>query len=145
MLAANSFGSAEVSGAPETFASVTLVYQFNKTGGLTLAYAPPFNESAGQMQKFMDFNSFLNHKNTLEIFNSTDLVRNGTVLVIDFQNQTLSQQPISLTPRATQRLDLALPTNSYGTIIVDSGADLGLVVRNDVERSGEYILPFPGR
>ena len=59
--------------------------------------------------------------------------------------QALPGAVLNLPPRGTQTLNLAVPADTYGTIIVDSGGQLGLVIRNDVERKGEYVLAFPGR
>ena len=144
ILATNTVGSAEVSGSPETFATITLVYRFDQFGQVTLGYAPPFNESAGKMQ-ITDFNSFIGHSNNLEVFNSTDTPLNTTVTILDYLNQPLPQINFVLPARAATRLTLALPKDSYGTVIVDTGSSLGVIVRNDIERKDEYTMPFGSR
>jgi uncharacterized membrane protein len=136
--------SARVSGPPESIAATTVLYQLNESGQLQFAYAPPFTESSGALQ-LTEFNSFIHHDNTLELDNSTDRPMTANVQILDF-NQTPLMKPfeIDLPPNGNARQRLTLPSDTYGTIAVDSGTDTGLIVRNEVSRPFQYILPFLG-
>jgi hypothetical protein len=147
LLAANSIGSAEVTGPPESITSLSLVYRFDEKGELTLANAPSFSESAGIVQ-FTDFNSFIGNVNKLRLRNSSDQSIMAMVTAIDYLADVvpgLNGFPVNIPSRGTTVFELPLPSDTYGTLVVDSGGLKGLVVRNDVERPNEYILSFPGR
>jgi hypothetical protein len=124
--------------------STTVVYGFDKDGGLQYAFASPFSESAGTKQ-FSEFNSFIAHENVLEIINTADHPIHADVSVINYDQTVLAAFPADLAARGTLRQKLSVPADSYGTIVVDSGGEVGLVVRNDVMREGEYVMPFFGR
>lgn len=137
-------GSAEVSGPPESLAGLTLVYRFAPSRDLLLAFAPAFIEPIGSVQR-TEFNSFIGHENLLDLTNSLDKKVTANIKVLNFDRSLLDEFEVKLRARATERLDLVLPADTYGTIVVDSGADDGLVVRNDVSRVSEYTLSFPGQ
>lgn len=137
-------GSAEVSGPPESLAGMTLVYRFAPSRDLLLAFAPAFIEPIGRVQR-TEFNSFIGHENLLELANSLNKKVTANVQVLNFDRSLLDEFEVKLNSRATERIDLGLPADTYGTIVVDSGADDGLVVRNDVSRVSEYTLSFPGQ
>ncbi|MFN8389804.1 MAG: transglutaminase family protein [Bdellovibrionota bacterium] len=136
--------SAQVSGPPESIAATTVIYQLNDSGKLQFAYAPPFTESAGAVQ-LTEFNSFIQHQNILELDNSTNQQLKVNVQVVSFdRTQATSPFEIVLAPKGSERRVLKLPEDTYGTIIVDSNGSTGVVVRNDVARAFQYILPFLG-
>ena len=143
---ATSPASAQIKGARESIDSTTVVYSFDSLGNLEYGYAPQFNQSPGTKQ-FTEFNSFINHESVLETINTTDGTIRAHVTVINFDQTVITDAGFDLVlpPRASDRRQLSLPKDTYGTIIVDSGSDLGLVVRNDVSRSEQYVLPFFGR
>jgi uncharacterized membrane protein len=136
--------SAQVSGPPESIAATTVLYQLNDQGELQFAYAPPFAESQGTTQ-LSEFNSFIKHSNTLELDNSTDQPIKVDVRILNFDQSPLGQFEVDLDPKGSNRQQLSLPPDTYGTIIVDTGTTTGVVVRNDVGRPFQYILPFLGR
>ena len=144
MLPAGTIGSAQISGALESLSSVSLVYRFDALGILTYAYAPPFLESAGKTQVF-DWNSFLNQKNTVEIFNTSDTRITGVLEVIDYLNNTISVRDVDLEARAATSFVLdELPVDSYGTLLL-SVDSIGIVGQNSIERENEYKYVTVGR
>jgi|GEM_PF-4193730 len=135
--------SAEISGPVESLAPTTVIYAFGAEGQLLYGYAPTFSESAGTEQ-FTEFNSFIGHQNSLEIYNSTDASISGVVRVLSYDNKNLFSAPFQLLSRASGRTTLALPHDTYGTIVVDAAAT-GLIIRNDVVSPAQYVIPLSGR
>ncbi|MFN8392552.1 MAG: hypothetical protein U0136_19825 [Bdellovibrionota bacterium] len=135
--------SAQLAGPKNSIDSMTAVYGFDK-GNLLYAYAPQFYQSAGTKQ-FTEFNSFIGHANFLELINSTDKPITAQVSLINFDQSPISSFQVALPPRGTDRRQLTVPSDSYGTIVVDTGSDSGVVVRNDVTRPGQYVMPFFGQ
>lgn len=136
--------TAEVSGPPEAVAATTLSYVFDSKGGLQYAYAQPFAESAGAIQ-FTEFNSFIGHKSLLDLSNSLDEQLLVGVRVMSSDNDLLSQLSTTLQPRGNATLDLGVPADTYGTVIVDSGGKIGAIPVARVLQPGQYVLSFPGR
>ncbi len=136
--------TAEVSGPPEAIGATTLSYVFDKNGGLLYGYAQPFAESAGVIQ-FTEFNSFIKHRNTLELSNSLDKQLQLDVKILGFDNSLLAQFGQTLLPRANASIVLPVPADSYGTVVVNSGADVGVIPLTRVERPDQYVLSFTGR
>jgi len=140
----STFASAEVSGDKESLGTISVVYSFDSAGRLQYAYAPQFAESAGSVQ-FSEFNSFLGHTNSLEVFNSTNANISGTVAVTTFDSNVTDSFNFDIPARGTLERLLNVPKDSYGTVVVDSGSNIGLIVRNNVTRPGQYVLPFFGQ
>jgi len=136
--------TAQVSGPAESLGVTTLSYVFDKEGKLLYGYAQPFAESAGLVQ-FTEFNSFIGHKNVLDLSNSTDSSISLAIRVLNFDNTTLMNFNTDILPRANLSLDLAVPQSTYGTVIVDSGSQLGVLALGRVERPNQYVLSFPGK
>lgn len=142
MLPANSEGSASISGPVESFGAITVIYRMNSSNQLLTAFAPPFAESAGKFQ-IADFNTFIGNVDTLQVFNSTTTPISADVRVIDYAGNQFTLH-LNLGSHASSRSVLPPPLDSYGTIVVDA-SDLGLIVRNDIERPGQYVIPISGR
>jgi hypothetical protein len=139
----NAVGSASVDGPREAIGAITVIYHFNSAGALDYAYAPPFIESPGSLQ-FTDFNTFIGHSDALEISNTSAQTISASVRVVDYANNGFTFS-VNLAAHATSTTNLPPPLDSYGTIIVDSGSAKGLVVRNDISRPGQYVIPISSR
>ncbi len=137
-------GLAQIDGPPESVSALSLIYGFGSQGELLYGYAPSFGESAGTVQ-FTEFNSFIGHRNELEIMNPLTQTVEVNVTLLNRDQSVINSFKTSLAPKTTKRFSLTLPVDTYGTILVDSGAVSGLIVRNEVIKPGQYILPFPGR
>lgn len=135
-------GAARVDAPPESLIATTLVYGLDSNGMLLYIYSPPFTESAGTVQ-LTEFNSFISHENEFEVFNSTNTKRVATLEVLNFDQTVLGTFPISLPPHGTITRRLSVPPDTYGALVVTG--DSGLIVRNDVMREGQYIMPYLGR
>ena len=142
MLPANAEGTASISGPIESLTAITVIYRLNSGGQLLTAFAPPFAESAGKFQ-IADFNTFIGNTDTLQVFNSTTNPISANVRVIDYAGNQFTIK-LNLGSHASSRTILPPPLDSYGTIVVDA-SDLGLIIRNDIERPGQYVIPISGR
>ncbi len=143
-LASGFSGSAEVSGPSESIKATTLVYRFNPESQLLLAFAPSFIEPISKVLR-TEFNSFIGHINMLELTNTKDTVMDVAVRILNFDASLLDSFAVKLDPRATKQFVLTLPPDTYGTIVSDSGATSGIVLRNDMSRIEEYAVNFPGQ
>ncbi|MFN8392383.1 MAG: transglutaminase domain-containing protein [Bdellovibrionota bacterium] len=136
--------TAEVSGPPEAIGATTISYAFDKSGKLLYGYAHPFTESGGALQ-FTEFNSFIQHTNTLELSNTLDQPVDLSVRVLGFDNSVLNEFATTLAPRANSSLNVNVPKDTYGTVVVDTGSVVGVIPLNRVTRPDQYVLSFPGR
>lgn len=145
VLGFNTIGSAIVSGPRESLTETTIVYRLNNSGALALAYSLPFVQSAGTVQ-FADFNSFIGHKNFVEVTNTAETKADTAVVnVVDTSGSLLESLDVSLDPNQTKRFELGVPGDKVGTIMLDSGTDNGLILRSFVEKEGQYVIPQTGR
>lgn len=135
-------GAAGVDAPPESLIATSLIYGLDSNGALLYIYSPPFTESAGRVQ-ITEFNSFISHDNEFEVFNSTNAKRVATLQVLNFDQTVLDSFPISLPPHGTMTRRLSVPPDTYGALVVTG--DSGLIVRNDVMRDGQYVMPYLGR
>jgi hypothetical protein len=134
----------QVSSIDSPVSSISVNYIFGQNGDLLYGFAPPLMQSAGRSQ-ITEFNSFLGQKNHLFLFNSSQLDITVLVSIFDNAGSLLTQFERKLSPRTSLKEELKLPKDQYGIILVDSGNNFGLVVRNEVERDGQFSLPFIGR
>ena len=144
IMAAGTVGVAQVSVPAISVSALTLSYVFDKDGELLFAYAPPFVQSHSRTQ-YTEFNTYQGHLNRLQILNTGDVQAHVTVRVIDWQAKLLLEFESDLSAHSLFSRELALPFETYGTIVVDSDRDTGIVTRNDVSRSNEYVIPFMGQ
>lgn len=149
-------GSSLASGTPaaamlgpsmeESLTAISLIYGFDKDGALLYGFAPPFVGSTSDSQR-VDFNTFLKQRNVLEVYNPTDKDIEIWVLVRGLNGEHLFAFDTTLKPLELLReeLDDRLPRDTYGTVLVKSLGAPDLVVRSEIRRAGEYVLPFTGR
>jgi hypothetical protein len=134
----------QASSIDSPISSISVNYIFGKDSELLYGFAPPLIQSAGKSQ-ITEFNSFLGQKNRLFLFNSTNSEITASITIFDTVGTIISQFDRKLSPRTSLREELQVPIDQYGIILVDSGNAFGLVVRNEVEKDGEFSLPFIGR
>lgn len=143
-LAANTVGASTVDAKSGAISALSIFYKLNTFGRLEYAYAAPMLESPGLVQ-LSQFNSFIQHTNDLEVFNTNASARKVAVNYIDFAGKSVFQVSLDIPGRGVSRLQkINLPADTYGTVTVD-GDKAGIVVRNYVSRDGQYTLPFPGQ
>ena len=137
-------GSAVVKAQGSGFISaLSIFYKLNSFGGLEYAYASPFVDSPGTAQT-SQFNSFIQHQSTTEVYNIADSSVDVDLSFIDVAGSTVFQNNFSLPAKATQRLDsISLPANTFGTVKLQANGS-GIVLRNYISRDGIYTLSFPG-
>jgi hypothetical protein len=142
-LAANTLGSATAAPASGSVSAVSIFYKLNDSGELQYAYAAPFVSPEKEVQ-FSEFNSFIDNINSSELFNATDEERSVQISAHDAQNNLVLLQELKMAPKSTKRIELSLPKDTYGTLVVQSDA-AGVVFRNYVAREGESVLSFSGQ
>ena len=142
-LAANSVGTASVQPQSGLLSAVSIFYKLSASGELEYAYSAPFVSSPAVTQ-LSEYNSFIGHRNHAEIYNSSDEEIQVELVANDFKNETVLTRNLVLGPKATERFELELPENTFGTIAIQTSAE-GIVFRNYVSRDKEYVLPFIGR
>ena len=142
-LAANSVGSAVVTPGGGSVSALSMFYKLDKGGKLLYAFAAPFMKPVGVVQQ-SEFNSFLNQTNESEFFNPSDAAVLVAFRVLDYLNAPLSEQEFSLPAKATNRVVLGLPPDTYGTVIVQSTGN-DILYRNFITKADDYTLTFGGR
>ncbi len=144
VLSSDNLAISQVSSIDSPVSSISVNYVFNTHGELLYAFAPPLLQSAGKSQ-ITEFNSFLGQKNRLFLFNSSDTEITALISIFGHTGNSINQFQRKLAPRTSLSEDLQLPKESYGIILVDSGNNFGLVVRNEVHKDGQFSIPFIGR
>ncbi len=136
-------GFSSVDATTGALSATSLFYKLNPQGVLEYGYSAPLVGSPGLAQ-LSQFNSFIQHRNDFEAFNTATATRTVTVNYVDFLGANVFSQSFDLAPNAARRLtSVGVPANSYGTINTTVN-DSGVIVRNYVAREGIYTLPFPG-
>lgn len=134
-------GSARASANSQALLATTLTYGFDAAGALLYGYAVPFADAAGAKQ-VTEFNSFINHQNSLEAINESADPLTVTGQVISYDQKVLQSFNLALPPHSTQTVDLQVPADTYGTVVAEASAPRGLVLRNNVLRNGQYVMSF---
>lgn len=138
--------SATVTARTGFISALSLFYKLDAKGKLVYGYAAPLSGSPGEVQLSL-FNTFINQKNNLEIYNLSNNAIQGSVDFIDFTGKNVFSTPITVPSHSTYYLSdsatrLTVPRDIYGTIIVQAGSP-GLASRNFVSRANEYKAVFP--
>jgi hypothetical protein len=139
----NRSGSAIISPVSGAISAVSVFYKLDQNGVLQYAYATPFFSSDNLLQ-ISEFNTFINNKNTFELFNSGSEENKVQIIINDAENNMISVQEISLAPRQTLSFSPELPRDTYGSLVLQSDRE-GVLFRNYVERPGESMLSFEGK
>lgn len=135
-------GYAKVNTNEFSVAVSTYVYNLDSSFNLNYGFSTPFTSSPGSSQVF-EFNSFLGQTNTIELHNTTDYHKDVVISVIDYSGSLIDIITVSLDSKESFRKDLDIELNTYGTLVVLSGD--GVILRNFVKKSNEYVLPFIGK
>ena len=140
----------QAAGPHESLNETALVYGLDSNNVLAYAYATPLVESPGPRQS-TEFNTFIEHENTLKIFNTSLNEIKVDFSIFDYNHTSLTLPSaltnVTLTSGEFRQIALSnLPKDSYGTIVahVQDGR-VGLVMINNVSRSGSYVMPFVAR
>jgi len=136
-------GYAVVDSGNSYLSSITSHYKKSSPEAINYGYATPFTKTAPEVVQMSEFNSFLQQANDLELANVSGNSTSVSIVILDYLGnvvQTLEYN--NLLPNTSIRVPLTLPTDSYGTIIVDGE---GIVVRNYVTKPLEYVLPYIGK
>jgi hypothetical protein len=140
-LAENTSGAATVRALSGFVSALSIFYKLDQFGGLQYAYAVPLVGSPGQLQ-ISQFNSFIGHQNTPELYNSGSSSATVDINYIDVSGNNVFGKTVNIPSRGTVRIEnVPLPANTFGTINVQSNK-LGIVFRNYVSRPGQYTLSF---
>jgi hypothetical protein len=119
-------------------------YQRDEFGNLTEGYSAPFAASPGT-KTISQFNSFIEHQNTLEVYNTNVAGVTTTINFIDFNGNSVFSQNVTIAGNAMLRLaNVELPDDSYGVINVEGDVQ-GLVIQNITRRVGQYSFVTPGQ
>ena len=137
-----SVGSATVRAVSGAVSAVTFFYKLDESGRLRYAYAAPL-VGTGDIVQLSEFNTFIGNKNVAELHNTAETEINVQLVARNVANEVVLVEDITLEPHATERIALALPENTFGTLIIQSDIE-GLVFRNYVSRE-EYTLSFRGQ
>jgi hypothetical protein len=140
-LDSDSLGGATVTPQSASISAISLFYKLDDFGRLLYAYAAPF-VGIGSQNQMSEFNTFIDHTNRMEIFNSTSSSITSSIDVLNYDGSLLLKHSTTLLPRASARLSFDLPKDTYGSILIENSKP-GLVIRNTVSREGEYRLSFP--
>jgi hypothetical protein len=111
------------------------------TGDVNYGFSFPATRVPGATQH-LEFNSFLNQVNDLELVNTSGKAQDVSIVATDYLGAQVESRAVTLAAGRMVRLRLSLPTNSYGTIVVDGE---GILARSFVTNPGQYVLPFIGR
>ena len=141
-LGAGEVGSALLKPVFGKLSTLSLYYKLDQDSSLSYAYAAPFAESPGKRQ-ISEFNSFIKHTNSVELYNSTGEEIAATLTVLDVSGATLFLRDYTLLPHGSERISLSLPADTYGTIVLEASAP-GVVMRNYLHRGGQYVMTFRG-
>lgn len=140
-LADNTVSSATVSSVNGFVSATSLFYKLDKSGKLEYAYAAPMTGSPG-MAQLSQFNSYISQQNVPELFNSSAAPLKVELTFLSNSGTQVESRSLTLPSKGTARIsDLAIRPNDYGTIVINGDAE-GLVVRNYVQRPGQYTLAF---
>lgn len=142
-LANDQVGMAQVAAQGGSISALSIFYKLSSVGVLEYAYAAPLVGARGDAL-LSQFNSFIEHKNNLEVYNTSGAARTVAVDFYDYLGNKIYGDNFALPGLGSKRYsNMALPADTYGTIIVQGDAP-GVTVRNYVARAGEYTLPFSG-
>ncbi len=143
-LAEGEVGSATVQAPTRGLgAARSMFYKLDSLGRLEYGYSAALRGSLRGAQS-TQFNTFINHINTVEMFNASVVNRNVEVQFVDFQGTLIESRQLVLPGLGGVRFDaLSLPANTLGTVRV-LGNELDLAVRNYTFRKDDYVLPFAG-
>lgn len=141
-LGANVVGSAIVSAKNRYLSALNFFYKLDDAQRLRYAFAAPMVSSPGMVQ-IADFNSFIENKNSVQLFNPLDQVITGNVSVLGYDGKVLESFDLNLAPHAATRTLLSVPKDTYGTIILNASKK-GLVMRNYTS-GNEYTLTSTGQ
>ncbi len=121
----------------------TFGYKLDQSGNLEYGYALPTERAGnrGSPRKLGQFNSFIQHENTVELINSRPEPLEVNVDVLAFDGTPLTSHLFQLAGHATARQVLELPVSTYGSIVFQ-GSGRGFLARVYVNRPGEYVLPY---
>lgn len=122
--------------------STTFKYKFDEWGQpVKYGFGYPFTRVDGT-ERMVEFNSFIGHTNVLELVNLASVAQIITAVARDASNNVVATFTYDLKPGQMIREELAVPADTYGTIVV-SGEDV--LVRSFVRRAGEYQIPYVGK
>jgi len=139
----NESGYVEYDSGDAYTSAVVVSYNFDSNFVLKYGYSTPLTQSPDRDVQISEFNTFLGQSNTIEIANPSGADINVSVNVIDYLGAVLLTKNYNLSPNTVVREELfGLPTDTYGTINVHGK---GVVFRNYVNKSDEYLLPFIGK
>lgn len=141
-LEANMIGSAVVSAKNRYLRALNFFYKVDDTQRLRYAFPAPMVSSSGMVQ-IADFNSFIENKNSVQLFNPIDQVITGNIAVLGYDGKVLESFDLNLAPHAAIRTLLSVPKDTYGTIILNASKK-GLVMRNYTS-GNEYTLTSTGQ
>ena len=113
-------------------------------GILQYAYASPLVSPAGSSQ-VADFNTFIGHTNSAEVFNPSDRIVSVNIRAVQVSGEEAANISLSLDPRSSARIDFSdLPKDTFGVYLVNSQPE-NVIFRSYTIKEGRYVLPGLGR
>lgn len=130
-----------VMGAP-TVQKLRASYSADKPAQYMLyGYAAPTIATPGSNQ-ISEYNSFIGHRNNAEIYNTTNEVVDAQLDILKYDGTFLTDIKVTLPPRGSRRVAIDVEPDQYGTIKINGE---GIVFRNYLTSTNEYVLPFVGK
>ncbi len=107
-------------------------------------------ESAGPRQ-VTEYNTFILHENVLKLLNTADRALKVDFSIFDYNHTQLplpaGLESVTIESHGSKSVALDnLPRDSYGTVVarVREGG-VGLIMVNEIQRKGAYVMPFVAR
>ncbi len=137
----DSVGSAKITKVSGDFAVTSLRYLLGADARLLYGYATDFSTPRSAKQ-LINFNSFISHDNELLLINTSNDFRVANVRFVDFSGQIVwNRESIILAPQQSRRMLIPLPSQLYGSVIVE-GSDDDILSKIYLLRENSYVLPI---